>query len=351
MFIENLTGEKAASFPDGVAIVDFDSGVRLTWPELFDRTSFLADFMFRRNKVNPSDVVLCGSRDAVFNASLFFACLSVGAVLARGEGLSADEVGMLSPRLSFGLPGGLPGTLEDLGFRSGADPVFEVETPEGSPALLTRESEGVFRIVSHSMLSVDSIASVLSDGILRSDMACCGGGFFDLEAISLHLLPVLVAGGSVAFGNAVDEGCVTLASGDAAFWGRHAFPEARSRKFILRGFGDASYFPAKAGLDPVFVCGRAGTRAFIGTRVTGGGVVLGTAGFNLKARVVDAGGADAEEGVPGRLSMRGCSLFSGFWNNPAVTSSCLRKGWTDLGVGAVRRDGVFYLTEVSHGRA
>ena len=80
MFIENLPFEKFLTIPDKIALIDFDTGRTFTYREFFEKTSSLADFLFRKQKINHGDCVCSISSDLLFNSILFFACTSLGAV-------------------------------------------------------------------------------------------------------------------------------------------------------------------------------------------------------------------------------------------------------------------------------
>ena len=58
--------------------------------------------------------------------------------------------------------------------------------------------------------------------------------------------------------------------------------------------------------------------------------LLGKAGYNMKIRIVDRDKdilKDSEEGI---FAMRGKNIFSGFWNDPFMTSSYFQKGFDHL---------------------
>ena len=57
MFIENLPFEKSLTIPDKIALIDFDTGRTFTYRELFEKTSSMADFLFRKQKINHGDCV------------------------------------------------------------------------------------------------------------------------------------------------------------------------------------------------------------------------------------------------------------------------------------------------------
>lgn len=48
-------------------------------------------------------------------------------------------------------------------------------------------------------------------------------------------------------------------------------------------------------------------------------------------RLVDAEGNDVPDGAVGEVWVRGPTLFSGYWNNPAVNAECFAGGWFHMG--------------------
>jgi acyl-CoA synthetase (AMP-forming)/AMP-acid ligase II len=75
-----------------------------------------------------------------------------------------------------------------------------------------------------------------------------------------------------------------------------------------------------------------------------GSVSCGPPGEGLEVRTVDDEGRATPAGEPGRIIVRGASLFSGYWNDPESTAAALRNGWLHTGdVGALDADGHLYI--------
>jgi fatty-acyl-CoA synthase len=72
---------------------------------------------------------------------------------------------------------------------------------------------------------------------------------------------------------------------------------------------------------------------------TGNHVAIGTAPASLskqqndlcEIRLVDGDGNEVRDGEPGELTIRGPSLFSGYWNNEAANAEAFRGGWFHMG--------------------
>jgi fatty-acyl-CoA synthase len=55
-----------------------------------------------------------------------------------------------------------------------------------------------------------------------------------------------------------------------------------------------------------------------------------------EVRLVDPDDRDVPDGAPGELAMRGPTLFSGYWDNPAANAHDFRNGWFHMGDVFVR---------------
>lgn len=82
---------------------------------------------------------------------------------------------------------------------------------------------------------------------------------------------------------------------------------------------------------------------YIGNRL--GDIRPGTSGKvipGFELRIVDADGQPCADDVAGRLMIRGRSVMTRYWNNPAKTASTLIDGWLDTGDVYLRdRDGYY----------
>jgi acyl-CoA synthetase (AMP-forming)/AMP-acid ligase II len=57
----------------------------------------------------------------------------------------------------------------------------------------------------------------------------------------------------------------------------------------------------------------------------------GKAFFHTDVRLVDADGRDVAPGEPGELIVRGQHVMKGYWNNPTATAETIRDGWLHTG--------------------
>jgi long-chain acyl-CoA synthetase len=70
---------------------------------------------------------------------------------------------------------------------------------------------------------------------------------------------------------------------------------------------------------------------------------VGTAVPCCDVRIVDAAGADAPQGAPGELWVRGPNIVAGYWNLPEATAECFADGWYRTG-DVARIDAEGFLT-------
>ncbi|MEB3020024.1 long-chain-fatty-acid--CoA ligase [[Mycobacterium] crassicus] len=74
---------------------------------------------------------------------------------------------------------------------------------------------------------------------------------------------------------------------------------------------------------------------------------IGTPIEGVEARVADAAGADARQGEPGEIQIRGHNVMLGYWNLPEATAATITAdGWLCTGdVGRVDEDGYYYIVD------
>ncbi|OBK11848.1 long-chain-fatty-acid--CoA ligase [Mycobacterium asiaticum] len=74
---------------------------------------------------------------------------------------------------------------------------------------------------------------------------------------------------------------------------------------------------------------------------------IGTPVEGVQMRVVDAEGAEAAQGEPGEIQIRGHNVMKGYWNLPDATKDTISEdGWLSTGdVGRVDEDGYFYIVD------
>lgn len=349
MFIENLPFEKSLTIPDKIALIDFDTGRILTYREFFEKTSSLADFLFRKQKINHGDCVCSFSSDLLFNSILFFACTSLGAVFLYLPTKTNLEHFKVFPKITF--------YEEDISFVDKLPQKFdnfsEIEVFESDPVFLVFDQDlSLFRVFSYSAILSDSLASIFSKNINFNSIALSCLDFDRLECLTSNLLPVLISGGTVIFSKVKKD----FSSLNLDFISAHVpflhdielksspvceiFFKSRDELKIIENLNKKI-----KNVVPMFSsCGFGIYSFFIDKQkdFKSGYFPLGKAGYNMKIRIVDKDNIvkDCEEGV---FAMRGKNIFSGFWNAPFMTSSYLQKGWTIFNLQGCKEDGIFYV--------
>ncbi len=76
------------------------------------------------------------------------------------------------------------------------------------------------------------------------------------------------------------------------------------------------------------------------------GVVIGKAGFNWEARIVNEKGEDVSPDEIGELVVRGDGVMKGYYKNPEKTAETIKEGWLYTGdLARVDREGFVYLVD------
>jgi long-chain acyl-CoA synthetase len=91
-------------------------------------------------------------------------------------------------------------------------------------------------------------------------------------------------------------------------------------------------------------CGPAVTSNAMGEAPRAGSIGLPLPGVDI--RLVDEHGADAEEGDPGEIWVRGPNVFAGYWNRPDATAEVMDGEWLKTGDVAYRdEDGYLHIVD------
>ena len=86
-------------------------------------------------------------------------------------------------------------------------------------------------------------------------------------------------------------------------------------------------------------CGPAVTTNAMGAVAKAGSIGLPLPGVDI--RLVDEHGADADEGDPGEMWVRGSNVFSGYWNRPEATAEVMEGEWLKTGDVAYRDEDAY----------
>ena len=76
------------------------------------------------------------------------------------------------------------------------------------------------------------------------------------------------------------------------------------------------------------------------------GAIIGKAGFNWEARIVNEKGEDVSPGEIGELVVKGNGVMKGYYKNPEKTAETIREGWLYTGdLARVDSEGFIYLVD------
>lgn len=352
MFIENLPFEKFLTIPDKIALIDFDTGRTFTYREFFEKTSSLADFLFRKQKINHGDCVCSISSDLLFNSILFFACTSLGAVFLYLPTKIDLETYRVFPKIVF--------EEEDISFIDSLPQKFynfsEIEVFESDPVFLSLDEDlSSFRVFSYSAILSDSLTSIFSKNINFNSVALSSLNFGNIESLTSNFLPILLFGGTVVFSKEQKDFSslnLNFVSSQVCFFDGiklksspicEIFFKSRDELKVIENLNKKI-----KNVVPMFSFCGVGIYSFFREGFDFSSLdffPLGKAGYNMKIRIVDQDNIvrDCEEGEVGNFAMRGKNIFSGFWNDPFRTSSYLQKGWTRFDLKGFCKNGRFFV--------
>ena len=66
----------------------------------------------------------------------------------------------------------------------------------------------------------------------------------------------------------------------------------------------------------------------------------------VKAKIVDSSGREVPPGEPGELTIKGCQVMKGYWNNPEATQATIVDGWLHTGdIACIAKEGDIYVLD------
>ncbi|WP_338145868.1 AMP-binding protein [Streptomyces scabichelini] len=386
----DLIREHRRSYPDAIALVDGE--VRLTWPELDERTNRLADALTVAG-VGPGDRILWLGQNSFRIWELLGAAAKTGAMVCPGYWRWAapemayaiedfdprvivwqdEEIGdtVAKARAELGsdhralwlrhdAEGEGEGTYESfLATGSPEDPQIDVD-PDS--ALLVIYTAAISGRQSGSMLSHRNLlamgASAAWMGDIGQETAFLGAGpMFHIGNYQFWGVPAFVHGGkNVVVRRVIAEELLPLLAAERC---THAYlmpPTIAQLVALNREAGhDLSHLrasvaaPVWEGTVPTDTSrftrnGGGEGRGYGQTEVTGfavtgayGGTGAGNAGRPgpfTAVRILDSGGKECAVGEAGEICVRGDLVHLGYWNRPEINEERFRFGWwhtTDLG--------------------
>ncbi len=382
--------------PDKTALIDIDSGRRVNYRELNQRTSAMSAYLKSFN-LKKGDRVAILDFNSLLHIELLFALPRLGAVLLPlNYRLSSAELsGILedaSPKILFYGPE-WASTVKDLNtektgtvlipieeairaaekqdYDKLADPSLDAD-PENPWLLLytggtTGRPKGA--MLSHRMVTWNALNTIVSWGLNLDDIVVMAMPFFHTGGLNVFTLPLLKLGGTVVVMKTFDpEQYLKLQQqerGTIMFMVPTMYQLlAETKDFATADFSTVRicitggspcpenlyhlYWEKGLPFKQGYGLTEAGPNCFaladIAIKEKIGSV--GKAVFYGRAKAVNEEGATVAPGEIGELILNGPHLFSGYWNNSKATKETIKDGWLYTG-DLVRcdRDGFFYIVD------
>jgi fatty-acyl-CoA synthase len=396
MFVRDWMGHRALSSPHKTAIIDGDTGESLTYRELNDRATRLANHLRHRSGVRSGDrvAVLAMNRSEILEA--FFAVSKLTAILVPlnyrltqselqyiiedcepsvllYESEFASTAQSLCEQLSIQNSLSFDGPEENYEQALAAAGVAAIEEefdPE-MPALIIYTSGTTGRpkgaLLSHRMLTWNSINTTTGWDIASTDISTVHMPLFHTGGFNVLTLPLLHVGGTVVMLRtfevvkvleALEKHRCTLFFGvPTTFQMMLEAPQFEATDLSAMRYFISGGAPCPVPLiEEIQKRGIAFTQGYGLTEVGPNCFRLGLedavrkAGsigfptFHSEARIVDEKGHDVVRGEIGELLLRGGHVCSGYWRNSEATAAALCDGWFYTGdLARQDEDGYYYI--------
>lgn len=405
MYVRDWAARRAVLSPDKTAVIDAATDARLTYRQLDERATRLANFLRERCGVGQQDrvAVLAMNRTEILEA--FFACAKLTAILVPlNYRLTAPELAYMlndcAPRaliyeeefahtlsglredlpdcrfISFDSNGSLPineegPTYEDAISHSHTAPVTVGDFDAEMTAMIiytsgtTGHPKGA--MLSHRMLTWNSINTNLGWDLASSDVTTVHAPLFHTGGFNVLTLPLLHIGGTCvmlrnfepeAWLAAIEKYHCTVVFGVPTMF--QIMMEASS--FTKSDLSSLRFFISGGAPCPIplietfqqrgvpftqgFGLTEVGPNCFkldLQDAVRKAGSI-GFPTFHSQARIVDKAGNDVVPGDSGELILKGLHVCSGYWRNQEATAKAIVNGWFHTGdLARQDKDGYFYI--------
>jgi fatty-acyl-CoA synthase len=382
--------------PEQVALIDADSGERVTYFELNQRVTALAAYL-RSADLAKGDRVAILDYNNLFYLTLLFALPRLGAtLLPLNYRLSPAELQVIlddaSPALLFYGSDWMDTVeaLKECGVTTATVPADGVELlSTGSdlsahddgglnvswedPWLLlytggtTGRSKGA--VLSYRMVTWNAINTTISWGLTPDDVAVMAMPFFHTGGLNVFTLPLLHLGGTIVVMKSFDpdrylelieqeKGTIMfmvptmyqLMAATAAFAGADLAsvricisggspcPEKLYHLYWQRGLPFKQGYGLTECGPNCFALADSDARKKIGS--------VGKPVFYSRAKIVGDDRREAARGEIGELALAGPHLFSGYWRSAGATAAVLKDGWLYTGdMARCDQDGFYYIVD------
>lgn len=399
----NLLSKRAELTPQRLALVELETGKRLTYAELNERANRLANFMRNDLGISPGDRVSILAKNSIAYIDLFYGLPKIGAIFAPFNWrLTAREltyvVNDLEPKALICEPdfasvleemrpdikveqfvnlrgAQIPGAMDyesSLTRATNAEPErpkMDLETPYC--ILYTSGTTGNPKgaILPHRQILFNCINTVTSWGLTEKDISPVYTPLFHAGGLFAFLTPLLYIGGRIILARDFDpntslqwimeEGCTVILGVptlfrmwlDSDYYEQADFSQVH---FFISGGAPCppqlmNTWRQKKGI--IFRQGygltEVGPNCFSMTdedSVPKTGSV-GKPIFHSEMRIADPEtGLDVPVGESGELLIRGPHVCSGYWRNPKATAETIEAGWFHTGdMAHMDAEGFYYI--------
>jgi len=399
MFVRDWLTRRAVLSRDKLAITDLTTGAELTYRQLDERATRLANYLRDTAGVRSGDriAVLSTNRAGILEA--FFAAAKLTAVLVPlNYRLTASELGYIledcQPQAML-YEKAFEQTINDLRTRGGIHNVLafdddaadvcyegalatssskkiEVECFDSEMPVLIIYTSGTTghpkgAVLSHRMLAWNSINTNIAWDLVSTDITTCHAPLFHTGGFNVLTLPLLHIGASVVIMPNFDATRVLEIIEQHACTIFFAVPTMfqmmlESPRFATADLSSVRYFISGGAPCPVslieayqqrglsFVQGygltEVGPNCFK-LRIEDAVRKAGSIGFpalHSATRIVDSTGSDVAQGEIGELLLRGGHVCSGYWRNDEATKAALCDGWFHTGdLARQDEEGYYYI--------
>ncbi|MFC2954200.1 AMP-binding protein [Marinicaulis aureus] len=380
-------GMQARLRPGALAVSDLTSDRRWTYAEFDLAVARCAGALVARD-VTAGERVAALAKNCAELVMLHLACARLGAIyVPLNWRLAVHELERLiedaAPALLVegdGLENAAFGGVSIGGFRDeieGARPHYgrAIEREKPTLILYTSGTSGKPKgaLLSERNLAETAINFSILGAVGEDSVFLCDSPMFHIIGLVTNVRPPMMRGGTLLISDGFVPGRTLERLGDPALKVTHYFgvPQMAS---VLRS--DPAYYPQKLkGLTALFTGGAphpaANIRAWLadgipvvdGFGMSEAGTVfgmpldpelierhagsVGVATPRVKARIVDAMGADAPAGEPGELLLKGDNITQGYWRREKETQDAFTDdGWFRTGdIARMNEEGFYWLVD------